>query len=452
MHMDTARQPPMSGFVWGLPTSLNVRSASIVIWTPLCQCTFPFDRDWRAGVDIEISVDFTEYSRYHLNMVNRKRERSTIAGLLRRFPVVGIVGARQVGKTTIARDVRRRIRSGTAYFDLEDPEDLSRLSDPMLALKGLRGVVIIDEIQRKPELFDVLRVLADRRPLPARFLILGSASPDLIRRGAESLAGRVYYHELQGFSLDEVGATHPERLWLRGGFPRSYLAGSNAASREWRRAFIGTFLERDIPQLGVNIRATTLRRFWMMLAHYHGQTWNSSEFARSFGVADTTVRNYLDLLTNALVVRLLPSWHENIGKRQVKAPKVYLSDSGILHALLNIDSKEDLEGHPKVGASWEGFAIGEMVRQLRARPEECYFWATHAGAELDLLVVRGRNRIGVEIKRTVSPSMTPSMRSALSDLRLQRLYVIHAGDGTYPLERKVEAVPLQRLLTDVSPL
>jgi len=402
--------------------------------------------------NIEKSVDITEYSRYLFPMISRKRERATIAGLLTHYPVVGVVGARQVGKTTMARDLRRGIRSATTFFDLEDPEDLSRLSDPMLALKDLRGVVVIDEIQRKPELFNILRVLADRKPLRARFLILGSASPDLIRQGSESLAGRVHYHELRGFSLDEVGAGQADQLWLRGGFPRSYLASSNAASTEWRRGFISTFLERDLPQLGVNIRSTTLRRFWMMLAHYHGQVWNSSELARSFGVADTTVRNYLDLLTNALVVRQIPAWHENIGKRQVRAPKVYLADSGILHALLNIQSKADLEGHPKVGASWEGFVLGQVVRQLSARPEDCYFWATHAGAELDLMVVRGRRRIGVEVKRTVSPRMTPSMRSALADLRLQRLYVIYAGDKTYRLDRQVEAVPLSRLLSDLEPL
>jgi hypothetical protein len=385
-------------------------------------------------------------------MISRRRERATIAGLLTRYPVVGIVGARQVGKTTLATLSRRGLRTSSAFFDLEDPEQLSRLSDPMLALKGLRGLVVIDEIQRQPALFETLRVLADRRPLPARFLILGSASPELVRRGADSLAGRVHYHELHGFAIDEVGVKNADRLWLRGGFPRSYLASSNAASSEWRRAFISSFLERDLPQLGVNIRSATLRRFWMMLAHYHGQFWNSSEFARSFGVADTTVRNYLDLLTSALVVRQIPAWHQNIGKRQVKAPKVYLADTGVLHALLNIQTRLDLEGHPKVGASWEGFVIGEVIRQLRARPEECYCWATHGGAELDLFVVRGRRRIGVEIKRTVSPRVTPSMRSALSDLRLQRLYVIHAGETTYRLHPKIEAVPLSRILVDLEPL
>jgi uncharacterized protein len=385
-------------------------------------------------------------------MIRRTRERATLAGLLTQYPVVGIVGARQIGKTTLARYLRRGMRTPPAYFDLENPEHLARLSDPMLALKGLKGLIVIDEVQRKPELFKVLRVLADRRPLPARFLVLGSASPDLIRQGSETLAGRIHYHELLGFGLDEVGMQHADRLWLRGGFPKAFLAASNAASAEWRRGFIGTFLERDLPQLGVNIRSAALRRFWMMLAHYHGQIWNSAEFARSFGVADTTVRNYLDLLTSALVVRQIPAWHENIGKRQVKAPKVFIADSGLLHTLLNLQTMIDLEGHPKVGASWEGFVIGQVIRQFRVRPDECYFWATHAGAELDLLVVRGRRRIGVEIKRTGSPRLTPSMRTALSDLRLQRLYVLHAGEDTFQLHRQVEAISLSRLLSDLRPL
>ena len=385
-------------------------------------------------------------------MIARTRERTTLVELLFRHPVVGIVGARQVGKTTLARYLRRGMRTPPIYFDLENPEHLARLSDPMLTLKGLRGLIVIDEVQRKPEIFNILRVLVDRRPLPARFLILGSASPELLRHGAETLAGRIHYHELQGFSLDEVGERFADRLWLRGGFPMAFLASSNTASAEWRRGFISTFLERDLPQLGVNIRSATLRRFWMMLAHYHGQIWNSSEFARSFGVADTTVRNYLDLLTSALVVRQIPAWHENIGKRQVKAPKVFIADSGLLHTLLNLQTMSDLENHPKVGASWEGFVIGQVVRQLRARSDECYFWATHAGAELDLLIVRGRRRVGIEIKRSSSPRLTPSMRSALSDLRLQRLIVVHAGEETFQLHRRVDAIPLSRLLTDLRPL
>ena len=385
-------------------------------------------------------------------MIDRTRERAAVNDLLQRYPVVGIIGARQVGKTTLARQVTRGARKAATSFDLEDPRDLSRLSDPMLALKDVKGLVIVDEIQRKPELFTVLRVLVDRRPLRARFLILGSASPELMRQGSESLAGRVHYHELQGLSLDEVGARQGGRLWLRGGFPRSYLASSNATSSEWRRAFIRTFLERDLPQLGVNIRSSTLRRFWMMLAHYHGQVWNSSEFARSFGVADTTVRNYLDLLTSALVVRQLPAWHENIAKRQVKSPKIYLTDSGLLHSLLGIQTQADLEGHPKVGASWEGFVIGQAIRQLGAKSDECFFWATHAGAELDLLVVRGSERIGIEVKRTVSPNVTNSMRSALADLHLRRLFVIHAGSSSFALDRQIAAIPLSRLLSDLEPL
>lgn len=385
-------------------------------------------------------------------MIERDRELNTLRTLLRRHPVVGIIGARQVGKTTLARSFIKDIKGPSSYFDLENPEDLARLEDPMLALKGLKGAVVIDEIQRRPNLFPVLRVLVDRPNAPFRFLVLGSASPDLLQQGSETLAGRIFYHELGGFSLDEVGAENHMRLWLRGGFPRSYLARSHAESDEWRRGFIGTFMERDVPQLGITIRSTTLRRFWTMLAHYHGQVWNASEFARSFGVADTTVRNYLDLLTSALVIRQLLPWHENISKRQVRAPKVYIADSGVLHTLLNLRTQTDLEGHPKVGASWEGFVLGQIIRQLGVRPDECFFWATHGGAELDLLVLSGQQRLGFEVKRTTSPRLTASMRNALSDLKLRRLDVIHAGEQTFPLEKKVQAVALSRLLEDFKPI
>ena len=385
-------------------------------------------------------------------MIQRKQELKTLRGLLRRHRIVGIVGARQVGKTTLARSLINESQSDTSFFDLEDPGDLARLDDPNLALRDLSGLVVIDEVQRRQDLFPVLRVLADRRRPATRFLVLGSASPELLRQSSETLAGRIVYHELTGFSLDEVGALEHPCLWLRGGLPRAYLARSNGESDEWRRGFIRTFLERDLPQLGLTIRSTTLRRFWNMLAHYHGQIWNASEFGRSFGVADTTVRNYLDLLTSALVVRQLLPWHENISKRQVKSPKVYVADSGLLHTLLNLRTRRDLESHPKVGASWEGFAINAVIRQLRARPEECFFWATHAGAELDLLVVRGRKRLGFEIKRTTSPKFTPSMRIALSDLRLDRLDVIHAGEETFAMREKVRAVALGRLLDDLKPL
>ncbi len=384
-------------------------------------------------------------------MIDRKRDTKKLVSLLKRHPVVGIIGARQVGKTTLARSLSDQIRSASFYFDLENPEDLARLADPMLALKGLKGLVVIDEIQRFPEIFPILRVLVDRPKTSARFLVLGSASPELLRQGSESLAGRIIYHELGGFSLDDVGIKNYFRLWLRGGFPRSYIASSDTMSEEWRRGFIQTFLERDLPQLGITIRSATMHRFWSMLSHYHGQIWNASEFARSFGVADTTVRSYLDLLSSALVVRQLLPWHENISKRQVKSPKVYITDSGLLHTLLGIKTRSDLERHPKVGASWEGFVIEQVIRWMGFRKEDCFFWATHAGAELDLLVVRGKDKLGFEVKLTSSPRVTPSMRSALSDLKLQRLYVIHSGEETFQLERNILAVALPKLLKDLSP-
>jgi uncharacterized protein len=382
-------------------------------------------------------------------MIERNHEINTLNSLLKRHRVVGIIGARQVGKTTLARLLFTQMRGLSFYFDLENPEDLSRLADPMFTLKGLKGLVVVDEIQRFPELFPVLRVLVDRPKGTTRFLVLGSASPELLRQGSESLAGRIVYHELGGVSLDEVGMENYRRLWLRGGFPRSYLASSDTVSEEWRRGFIRTFLERDLPQLGISIRSITLHRFWSMLAHYHGQVWNASEFGRSFGVADTTVRNYLDLLSSALVVRQLLPWHENISKRQVKAPKVYIADSGLLHSLLNIKSRSDLERHPKIGASWEGFVIEQIIRRMGFRKEDCFFWATHAGAELDLLVVRGRNRMGFEVKLTSSPRVTPSMRIALSDLKLQQLFVVHSGEETFQLERNIQALALPRLNKDL---
>jgi predicted AAA+ superfamily ATPase len=385
-------------------------------------------------------------------MIHRDEELDVLQGLLKRHRVVGILGARQVGKTTLAGSLAVRLKQPVNYFDLENPIDQARLAEPLLALESHSGLIVIDEIQRSPQLFEILRVLVDR-PRPARrFLVLGSASPGLLRQSSETLAGRIVYHELKGFSLGEVGVENYRRLWLRGGFPRAYLARSQAASFEWREAFIRTFLERDLPGLGITIAAPTLRRFWTMLAHYHGQTWKSSEFGRSFGVADTTVRHYLDLLTAALVVRQLQPWHENVSKRQVKSPKVYIKDSGLLHGLLGLATFADLESHPKVGASWEGFAIEQVIRRLRVPDAHCYFWATHAGAELDLLVVRGTLRLGFEVKRTMAPKVTPSMRTALTDLRLKRLDVIHAGHQTFPLSKQIRAVALSRLLTDLTAL
>lgn len=384
--------------------------------------------------------------------IPRKWHVSRVRTLLARSPAVAILGARQVGKTTLARLIARGRPRGVTVFDLENQADLARLEDPMLALERLRGLVIIDEIQRRPDLFPTLRVLCDRPRRPARFLVLGSASPELLRQSSESLAGRIAYHELTGFSLEEVGANRLDRLWLRGGFPRSWTARSEPASLEWRADFVRTFLERDLPQLGITIPSATMGRFWAMLAHYHGQVWNASEFARSFGVSDMTVRRYLDVLSGTFVVRLLPPWSANIGKRQVKSPKVYLADSGLLHALLGIGGRDDLEKHPKVGASWEGFGIQAVVDRLRARRAECFFWATHAGAELDLLVVRGRKRLGFEIKRTAVPRITPSVRSALEDLALERLDIVHAGEETFPLAPRVRALALSRLLEDLKPL
>ncbi len=365
--------------------------------------------------------------------------------LLEGYPVVGIVGPRQVGKTTLAGQVARALPGPVHRFDLEDSRHRDRLTDPMAALEPLRGLVILDEVQHRPEIFPALRVLADRRGKPARFLVLGSASPGLLRQSSESLAGRIAYHELGGFGLAEVGARRLDDLWLRGGFPRSFLARSGPQSVEWRRWMLRSYLERDLPALGAPAAPETLRRFWTMMAHLHGQVWNASDLARSFGVSDKTARGYLDFLASTYMVRVLPPWHENLGKRQVKSPKVYFRDSGFLHLLAGVHTSRDLLDHPRCGASWEGFALEEAIRSLGARAEECHFWATHAGAELDLLVVRGGERIGFEFKRSPLPGFTPSMRVALADLRLRRLLVVHSGVKRYPLGRQTEAVPLAAL-------
>ncbi len=375
-------------------------------------------------------------------MNGRDRELERLLALLRDHPVAAIIGARQVGKSTLAGLIASAWEGPVERFDLEDEADLARLADPLRALRPLRGLVVLDEIQRVPQLFRALRVLADRPGAPARFLILGSASPELLHQSSETLAGRIAYRELGGFALDETGHETPERLWRRGGFPRSYLVRGERQSFEWRREFVRTFLERDLPQLGVNVSARTMRRFWSMLAHYHGQVWNASEFARSFGVADTTVRSYLEHLDSALVVRQLQPWHENISKRQVKSPRVYLRDSGLLHALLNLPSQRDLEGHPKVGASWEGFVIDQVIRLVDAAPEECYFWATHAGAELDLLVLQGGQRLGFEVKLTTAPRSTRSMHIAREDLRLDRLDVVHAGPRSFEMAEGIRALAI----------
>lgn len=384
-------------------------------------------------------------------VIERTEHLQRLRGLLRQFPVVGILGARQVGKTTLARQLVAGHRGRVTYFDLENAEDVARLSDPVLALGPLKGLIVLDEVQRRPDLFPHLRVLADDPRAGRRFLVLVSASPELLRQSSETLAGRIAYHELGGFSLGEIGFESTAKLWARGGFPRAFLARSAAESMRWRKALIRTFLERDIPAMGLRLPAGTLRRFWMMLAHYHGQIWNASEFARSFGVAHTTVQRYLDLLSGTFMIRQLPAWHENIGKRQVKAPKVYFRDSGLLHALLDVDHR-GIETHPKVGASWEGFALDAVIQRLGVPAEECYFWAAHAGAELDLLVVHGDVRLGFEFKRTVSPAPTRAMHVALEDLGLSRIDVIHAGSQSFPMHRKIRAVALGRVLEDLAPM
>ena len=386
-------------------------------------------------------------------MLDRPRHLVQIEKLLERNPVVAIIGARQVGKTTLARELIRRHSQENRHFDLENPAHLARLQDPMLALQELEGFVVLDEIQRRPELFPVLRVLVDRPGSPAQFLVVGSASPDLLRQSSESLAGRIAYYELRGFSLEEVGGEHLRRLWLRGGFPRSFLADSDAASAQWRRDFVRTFLERDLPQLGSTaLPYETLHRFWTMLAHAHGEVWSGAQFARSFGVSESTVRRYLDLLTSTFVMRRLPPWHENLKKRQVKSPKVFLADSGLLHTLLNLETQDDVLSHPKLGASWEGFAQEVVVTRLGARREEVYFWATHAGAEIDLVVVRGKRRLGFEFKRTVAPRVSSSMNTALTDLGLERIDVVYAGDETFPMAEKIRAVALSRVWDDLERL
>ena len=377
-----------------------------------------------------------------IHMIRRTSDLQLVRRALKRSRIVALLGPRQSGKTTLARELVAA--DSLNYFDLEDAQGLARLMEPDLALRPLRGLVVIDEIQRRPELFPLLRVLADRRPLPARFLILGSASPELLRQSSETLAGRLETIELEGFRLADVGAPLQARHWLRGGFPLSFTAHTGADSFAWRKQFLMTFIERDLPQLGVTIPSAVLRRFWNMVAHYHGQTWNAAELARALAVGESTVRRYLDLLSGVFMVRQVAPWFENLAKRQVRAPKVYVRDTGLLHALLGINHQRDLELHPKVGASWEGYAIEEILKALK--PDQAYYWATHNGAELDLMLfVRGR-RIGFECKRADAPTLTPSMRIALTDLKLDRLHVVYPGERRYRLASNVDVVPLAQIV------
>ncbi|NKQ36563.1 MAG: ATP-binding protein [Chloroflexi bacterium] len=375
-------------------------------------------------------------------MIRRPALRQQIETALRRSRVVTLIGPRQCGKTTLARTFVSP--DSLNYFDLEDPVSLARLEQPLIALRDLSGLIVIDEIQRRPDLFPVLRVLADRDPLPARFLILGSASPDLLRQSSESLAGRMEIITMSGFSLAETGAAAKDKLWRRGGFPLSFLADSDEDSFSWRKNFIQTFLERDVPQFGIQIPAYTLFRFWSMLAHYHGQTWNGVEIAGSLGISHTTVRRYLDTLTRLFMVRQLQPWHANLKKRQVKSPKIYFRDSGLLHQLLGIRTWKELLTHPRLGASWEGFVIEEAIKA--AQPDEVYFWATYGGAELDLLLLKNGRRLGVECKRVDAPRLTRSMKIALEDLELEKLLVIYPGERPYPLAEQIMALPVEAII------
>lgn len=374
-------------------------------------------------------------------MIERPQYLEQVREAFRVHPVCALLGPRQSGKTTLARILAEE--ESSTFFDLEDPVDLRRLESPKTTLEGLDGLVILDEIQRRPKLFEILRVLVDRPDNRVRFLVLGSASIDLMRGVSESLAGRIGFVDLSPFTLEEVGTDTLPRLWSRGGFPRSFLAVDDAASLAWRDGFLRTFLERDIPQLGITIPAETLRRFWTMVAHFHAGVWNAAELARSLGSSESTARRYLDILAGAYMVRVLPPWFENLRKRQVKAPKVYLKDSGLLHALLGIRDLAALHGHPKRGASWEGLALEQVIQGLRTR--DAYFWATHGGAELDLLAFVGGHRYGFEFKVADAPGTTRSIRVALHDLELEHLWIVYPGSTQYDLDERISVIPLQQV-------
>ena len=381
-------------------------------------------------------------------MIERKEYIRHIKTALRRSRAVALLGPRQCGKTTLAQELVDA--HSPNYFDLEDSSSLISLANPKTALEPLKNIVVIDEIQQKPDLFPTLRVLLDRKPLPAKFLILGSASPDLLRQSSESLAGRLEIVEIGGFDLTEVGQEKASQLWLRGGFPLSFLTKNDVDSFAWRKSFIKSFLERDLRKQGINIPSITLQRFWTMLAHSHGQVWDAAPIAASLGISQPTVRKYLDIFTGVFMIRQLHPWHVNIKKRQVKSPKIYIRDTGVLHSLLGLKTEAEVLRHPSCGSSWEGFVMEEVLRSIN--PDNVYFWATHQGAEIDLVFSKGGRMYGVEVKRADAPTMTPSMRIALEDLKLEYIVVIYPGKKRYSLHKKIEVIPFDEILSEIKGL
>ncbi len=375
--------------------------------------------------------------------IARKKDLNSVKELLKIFPVTAILGARQVGKTTLSK-----IFKPDHVFDLENPRDLVILDNPQLALDSLKGLIVIDEVQQKPELFPLLRYLVDNKP-DQRYLLLGSASSNLKHQSGESLAGRIGYYYLTGLNLAETGFAQMESLWLRGGFPRSFLARNDRESMVWRTNFISTFLEKDLAIFGAGVSSTFMYRLWVMLSHFHGQTLNYSQLGRSLGVSDKTIKHYLSVLEDTFMIRLLMPWHANVGKRLVKSPKIYVRDSGIFHALQSIHSMPDLRNHPKIGASWEGFALEELVSVLSKRDSEVFFYAAHSGVELDLFWQDKGKKMGVEFKYMDAPRTSKSMHQAMEDLALDRLWVVYPGDKTYSLTDKITVIPLQKAEADL---
>jgi len=358
------------------------------------------------------------------------------------FPIVGILGPRQCGKSTLAKQF-----NFPTYLDLENPRDLAKLDNPQLFLESAKSPIVIDEIQRKPDLFPLLRYLVDTQP-DRKILVLGSASPNLIKQSSESLAGRIGYMYLKGFHLGEIDDMN--RLWLQGGYPRAYLAENNDAAQEWLQNYISTFLERDIPQLGFSIPSGQLRKFWQMLAHYHGQVMNYSELGRSIGLSDMTIKKYLQILEDCFMIKTLQPWYTNTGKRIIKQPKIYFWDSGIYHCLMNITNQDNLLSTPKLGASWEGFALTNTLQLLNLPTQDYYFWSTHQGAEIDLFWFQDGQAFGMEFKYTDAPKSTKSMHSSIETLNLKKLFVVYPGKDKYELNEKIEVMPLSLLKEEFS--